>query len=137
MRKILCISILGAALAGCISNPNQLTLGSLGAAAGGLLGNQVGAGKGKTIATAAGAVLGLLGGSYYGNRFDTIGTNSTAIVDLYKQQSTMRNKQSQNHISPIIYQQPPVVYHYNQQSGGGNMNMNCSIRNNYVVCNGQ
>lgn len=128
MRKILCITILGASLAGCVSNPNQLALGSLGAAAGGLLGNQVGAGKGKTIATAAGALFGLLGGSYYGNRFDTIGNNSMAISDLY-------TKQNQNSRSPapMIYHQAPVMHQ--PVPVHPSVQMHCTIRNNYTVCN--
>ena len=135
MRKILCITILGVSLAGCVSNPNQLTLGSLGAAAGGLLGNQVGAGKGKTIATAAGAVLGLLGGSYYGNRFDTIGNNSAAISDLYTKQN-----ESSRSPTPMMYQQTPVMYQqapvmYQQAPVYPSVPMHCTIRNNYTVCN--
>ena len=47
-----------------VKDPNQLAGTAIGAVAGGLLGNQVGHGNGRTLATVAGAV----GGGYAGKR---------------------------------------------------------------------
>ena len=47
-------------------DPNRITGTATGAVVGGLLGNQVGGGNGRTLATIAGAV----GGAYAGNRVE-------------------------------------------------------------------
>ena len=44
----------------------------LGAAAGGILGNQIGSGRGRTLATFAGAVGGAFAGSAVGRRMDEV-----------------------------------------------------------------
>jgi len=82
MRKLATILVLtSAALAGCESTGQKEAVGGvLGAAAGGLLGSQIGSGTGQIAATAAGAVGGLLLGSSVGRSLDD--------VDRIKQRET-------------------------------------------------
>ena len=59
-----------AACAGSDYGPKQTGGAVIGGAAGGLLGSQVGSGKGQLAATAAGALLGMLVGSETGKSLD-------------------------------------------------------------------
>ena len=78
IRNIFITAVTSLALAGCaLTNPDgsrygdkQLGGSLLGAAAGGLLGAQIGGGSGKLAATAAGALLGLYLGNSIGQSLD-------------------------------------------------------------------
>jgi len=60
---------------------NADVLGAVvGGAAGGVLGNQVGGGKGKTAATIGGAVLGVFAGQNIGSKYNTPQTTSYQTV---------------------------------------------------------
>ena len=136
LKKVLKLSALAVcalSLSACVSNPNQLGFGLAGSALGGLGGSQIGEGKGKLIATGVGALLGAFGGSQFGNRLDQIGRNHTAIghnansiMNLSKQQRSAPTAVP----APIFYQAPYSQPHQNS------IPLNCSVRNNYVVCNG-
>ncbi len=68
-----CIVAVGLALAGCEGNQmgQKQTIGTLGgAAAGGLLGSQIGGGTGKLVATGLGVFLGGMLGSELGKSLD-------------------------------------------------------------------
>ena len=131
--KLSAIAVCALSLSACVSNPNQLGFGLAGSALGGLGGSQIGKGKGKLIATGVGALLGAFGGSQFGNRLDQVGRNHTAIghnansiMNLSKQQSSAPTAVP----APIFYQAPYAQPHQNR------IPLNCSVRNNYVVCNG-
>jgi uncharacterized protein YcfJ len=62
------------------SGNNDILGAVIGGAAGGVLGNQVGGGKGKTAATVGGAVLGVLAGQNIGSKYNTPATNSYQVV---------------------------------------------------------
>ncbi len=130
-------------LGACISNPNTLAMTGLGAAGGGLLGQSIGQGKGRTIATIAGTILGAATGNHIGSVFDGVSHNRNALnrntltIDQNQQQlRDMRNRQYQPGYAPN-----QSFYFgggsYQMQSRGHSIPLNCSIRNNYVVCNGQ
>ncbi|MGQ0674148.1 MAG: RT0821/Lpp0805 family surface protein [Hyphomicrobium sp.] len=75
MRKLTAVSMalaLSASVAGCGQDgPNKADTGLVvGAAAGGILGNQIGNGGGRVAATAIGAVLGGIVGSEIGRSMD-------------------------------------------------------------------
>jgi surface antigen len=73
LYKCVLPGLIAVALAGCEANQygQKQTGGALiGAAAGGLLGSQIGGGSGQLAATAGGAVLGLLIGSEVGKSLD-------------------------------------------------------------------
>ncbi len=63
------------ALGGCILNPNTLAMTGLGAVSGGLLGQGVGQGKGRLLATGAGTILAAAVGSHVGTTFDSLTHN--------------------------------------------------------------
>ena len=58
------IGLVGLSLSACISNPNTLALGTLGAGGGGYAGSLFGKGQGKILATAGGTALGGLLGAF-------------------------------------------------------------------------
>lgn len=60
---------------------------AIGAIAGGLLGNQIGGGKGKTLATVAGAV----GGGYAGNRIEAHNQQGQVTTSVERKCSTVNN----------------------------------------------
>lgn len=130
-------------LGACVSNPNTLALTGLGAAGGGLLGQSIGQGKGKTIATIAGTILGAATGNHVGSVFDGVSHNRNAAnrnaLAIDQNQRHLRNMQDRQHESGYAPQQSFYFGgHSNQiQSRGHSIPLNCSIRNNYVVCNGQ
>lgn len=72
MKRITAIALIVAALgsAACGQNTREIAGGGLGAVAGGVLGSQVGKGKGRILATALGAVAGVLAGSAIGRHLD-------------------------------------------------------------------
>lgn len=67
-----CVIALSLIQAGCADNPNrQQEIGAVtGMVLGGLVGSQMGDGKGRDAAIMAGAVLGMLAGSEIGRRLD-------------------------------------------------------------------
>ena len=71
MRRTIAVGVLAAALAGCgADNVREVTGAGLGAVAGGVLGNQIGDGRGREVATAIGAVAGALAGGAIGRHLD-------------------------------------------------------------------
>ena len=132
LRNLLFLPIIGLLVSGCITNPNTLAGTGLGAAAGGILGQHVGQGRVKTIATIAGTILGAAMGNHVGGVFDGVSHNRNAINRNQLQLNQLRNQQQQQSQSPspIFYQAP-----YSQPRQNS-IPLNCSVRNNYVVCNG-
>jgi len=126
------MSIILLGVSGCISNPNTLTLGTLGAAGGGFGGSQFGKGQGKILATAGGTALGGLLGAFVGQKFDQTNENATAIRSLYQRQSTGHSAPA-----PIVYQVPSPQYHQSQTSSTYSVPMSCEVINNHVRCNGR
>jgi uncharacterized protein YcfJ len=133
MKKILLTALLSISLAGCISNPNTLALGAIGGLGGGALGSMVGAGKGRLAATAAGSLLGALTGGYVGNRFDGVTANARAINALANRPAAAAPATSVMPM-PMAY---PVATPMVAPNAGYSLPMTCSLRNNYVVCNGR
>ena len=130
-------------LSACITNPNTLALTGLGAAGGGLLGQSIGQGKGKTIATIAGTILGATTGNHIGSVFDGVSHNRNAVnrnaLAIDQNQKLLRDMRTQQHRPGHA---PSQSFYfgggsYQIQSRGYSVPLNCSIRNNYVVCNGQ
>ena len=143
MKQIGLIAVLALGLGGCISNPNTLALTGLGAAGGGLLGQSIGQGKGRTIATIAGTILGAATGNHIGSVFDGVSHNRSAL-----NRNTLAIDQNQKHLRDMQNQQQQSGYAphqsfyfgggtYQSHSQGYSVPLNCSIRNNYVVCNGR
>ena len=64
------VAIVALLLSGC-ETTNESRGGMLGAAAGGILGNQIGSGRGQTAATFAGMVVGGVAGSAILSRVPT------------------------------------------------------------------
>ena len=135
-RMLIVAAVSSLALGGCISNPNTLAMTGLGAVGGGLLGQGVGQGKGRLLATGVGTILGAAIGNHVGTTFDSVTHNRNAINrnqlginQLHQQQQQRRHNYDG---TPMIYHEPVRTY---QHSGGHNLPMNCSVRNNYVVCN--
>ena len=124
-------------LGACISNPNTLALTGLGAAGGGFLGQSIGQGKGRTIATIAGTILGAATGNHVGSVFDGVSHNRNAL-----NRNTLAIDQNQKRMRDMQYQQHQSGYAPSQSfyfGGGSNhqrsVPMNCTIQRNYVVCN--
>ena len=69
MKKILLVAAIGLAISGCQLR-NQDSATAVGAVAGGLLGNTIGKGSTRTIATVGGAVAGAVVGSQVGRHMD-------------------------------------------------------------------
>lgn len=143
LSKILFLVSICLGLGACISNPNTIAMTGLGAAGGGLLGQSIGQGKGRTIATIAGTILGAATGNHIGSVFDGVSHNRNAL-----NQNTLAIDQNQQQLRDIRTQQHRPRYAPNQsfyfggglyqmQSRGYSVPLNCSIHNNYVVCNGQ
>ena len=125
------IGLVGLSLSACISNPNTLALGTLGAGGGGYAGSLFGKGQGKILATAGGTALGGLLGAFVGQKFDQTNQNAQSINSLYQRQSTGHSAPA-----PIVYQVPAPQYHQPQPSTY-NVPMTCQVINNQVRCNGQ
>ena len=68
--SLMAIALLPALVAACSSGNNQGPGTIVGAVTGGLVGNQLGRGKGKVAATAAGAVIGGIIGNQIGRDMD-------------------------------------------------------------------
>lgn len=126
------VLVVGLSVSGCISNPNTLVGTGIGAIGGGILGHHVGQGRGKTIATIAGTILGSALGNHVGGVFDGVSHNRNAINRNQLHLNKIRTEQHQRSQSPspIFYQAP-----YSRPSQNS-IPLNCSVRNNYVVCNG-
>jgi uncharacterized protein YcfJ len=127
--KILVIPLmlLGITLSGCISNPNTLALGALGAGAGGFAGSKFGGGQGRILATAGGTALGGLIGAFVGNKFDQTNQNASSIQQMYQRQRIGYDGVP----APVVYQMP---YQQQQQQQNHTVPLTCRIQNNYVTC---
>lgn len=137
MKTFLALGVTGLLLAGCVSNPNTLALSGIGAAGGGLLGSQIGKGKGRLASTIVGTILGAATGNHIGSAFDGVTHNRNAInrnaLSIHKNANQIQqfNSQAQTH-----YPTSQSFYFNNQTQQPHSVPLNCSIRNNYVVCNG-
>ena len=118
-------------LGGCISNPNTLAMTGLGAVGGGLLGQGVGQGRGRLLATGVGTILGAAVGNHVGKTFDAVTQNRNAINRNQLGINQIHQQQQSVPPAPVIYQGPVNTYRH---SSSQNLPMNCSVRNNYVVC---
>lgn len=65
----------------------------VGGAAGGVLGHQIGGGRGKTVATIGGAVLGVLAGQNIGSKYNTPQDNSYQLVRKCETVYTTKSRQ--------------------------------------------
>jgi surface antigen len=73
IKAVIAAAMIALSVAACSQNGNKQTIGTItGAAAGGLLGAQVGGGTGRVAATAAGALIGALIGSEIGRSMDEV-----------------------------------------------------------------
>jgi uncharacterized protein YcfJ len=68
------------------SDPNRIAGTAIGAAAGGLVGNQIGGGRGRTLATVGGAVA----GGVVGNRVQRNNQNNNATVTTERRCHTVQ-----------------------------------------------
>ena len=136
VRQLVGISLIGLGLAGCVSNPHTAVLTPVLGAAGGLAGSKFGKGTGNVAATIGGVLLGSLVGNHFGGIFDGVGNNRNAINRNQLQLNQIRTQQQQQELlrsqspSPIFSQAP---YSHPRQNS---IPLNCSVRKNYVVCNG-
>jgi uncharacterized protein YcfJ len=107
------------------------TLGgaALGGLGGAYAGSKIGQGQGNLIATGAGTLVGAGIGGYLGSFFDQSNRNAASIQQL--QQNNNVPQQS------MYYQSAPVMYGVPPQYGyqGQSVPMNCTVQQNYVVCN--
>lgn len=71
MRIWICVAAVAVALSGCQSTYQERGA-LLGAAAGGILGNQIGEGSGQVFATMAGAAIGAVAGASVGSKMDEV-----------------------------------------------------------------
>ena len=135
-RMLIVAVVSSLALGGCILNPNTLAMTGLGAVGGGLLGQGVGQGKGRILATGVGTILAAAVGNHVGTTFDSVTHNRNAInrnqlgINQLRQQQQQRRHNYDG--TPMIHHAPVRTHQY---SGGHNLPMNCAVRNNYVVCN--
>lgn len=81
MRRITILVIMAVALAGCATRQESGAL--VGAVAGGILGNQIGKGTGRVLATAAGAVIGGIIGSEIGRSMDEADRRAAMEAEYY------------------------------------------------------
>ena len=133
MKKLVAVSTAALILSGC--NLHTIAGTSAGGALGALAGSQLGQGKGRLVATALGTGIGAATLGYLGSFLDATNHNTQAINQLQLQQLKNNSMGRSN----SYYQQPQTIIipqsnqtHSHQQS----LNYGCSIRNNYLVCNG-
>ncbi len=82
ISAVLSVSLLLAACSGPHGEPTRSDAGlAIGAVAGGILGNQVGKGSGKVVATALGAVIGGIVGSEIGRALDEHDRRAAAYAE--------------------------------------------------------
>jgi hypothetical protein len=130
MKRMMVIAISAIALAGCqnLHTLGGATLGGLGGAYGG---SQIGKGKGKLAATAAGALLGAGTAGYLGSFFDQVNRNSSGITHLNNRSYEPGLSHYQ---APVIYTLPSPTPTQNQAPSSYQMPMQCKVVNNYVQC---
>ncbi len=149
--KILAVSAVALSLGACnIATIAPLAGAGIGGLGGAAIGNQFGQGKGKTLATIAGALLGT-GGGYKAGQFvampyqnqNAINGNTMNIhrngqridrngyrIDMNGQRiDDMHSSNSRRH----NYDGTPVIM--NNNGSGRGSNYGCRVQNNYVVCN--
>ena len=137
MKRVSLILIVGLSLSACVSNPNTAVLTPLLGVAGGLAGSQIGQGKGKMIATGVGALLGAFTGNHIGSNFDQTRHNQSAIALMRLKQQQQQQQQGGMAPAPMVYPMPTAYPVAVPQQHRMFNNTFCSIKNNYVVCNGQ
>lgn len=163
--KILAVSAIALSLGACnVATIAPLAGAGLGGLGGAALGNQFGKGKGKTMATIAGALLGT-GGGYKAGQFvalpyqnqNAINGNTMNIhrngqrinqngqridrngyrIDMNGQR--IDDMHSSSNSRRHNYDGTPVIVNqgggYSRGSSPTMSNYGCSVRNNYVVCN--
>ena len=132
--KIFAVSIfLAVSLSACVSNPNTAALTALGGVGGGVGCSHIGQGKGRIAASVGCALLGAITGNHIGSKFDAVSQNSTAITQHHLQLQRMQQQQQQQSRTGYGTQH---FYMGGSSHNTHSMGMNCSVRNNYVVCNG-
>ena len=137
--KLILVIPIALALGGCITNnPNQIGFGLGGAALGGIAGSHIGKGRGKLISTAVGALLGSFAGGAFGNRLDQVSRNESGIIRNHHAINDANKRHTAPLAVPVTMTYPSPTYHAPQSgySRGNSVPLNCSVRNNYVVCNG-
>ncbi|MDA8575157.1 hypothetical protein N9L79_06450 [Alphaproteobacteria bacterium] len=115
--KILIVALVSSlSLGGCISNPNTLAMTGLCVVGGGLLGQGVGQGKGRRLATGIGTILAAATGNHVGTTFDSVTHNRNAInrnqlgINQLREQQQQRRQHYDG--TPMIYQAPVHTYHH-------------------------
>jgi surface antigen len=114
LTHVVAVMLLPLGLAAC--GPNGLTKQNtglaVGALAGGIIGNQVGKGTGKVIATAAGALIGGIVGSEIGRYMDDADKKAASEAELsaleYGQsgQATPWRNPDSGHYGTVVPEQP-------------------------------
>lgn len=133
MKTLPVIILLGLSLSACVSNPNTAALTTLGGVGGGVACSQIGQGNGRIAAAVGCALLGALTGNHIGSKFDGVSHNQAAINQLRIQQQQQSRTGATTQIVPMVH---PYAFGGASHSHSHNLGMNCSVRNNYVVCNG-
>lgn len=101
IRKMAACAVVMLSLGACQTTSPGETLGTLGgAAAGGLLGSQIGGGTGKLAATAVGTLIGALAGRELGKRLG--GTDQRQATQA-EERAVLRNE-------PITWNNPETGY---------------------------
>ena len=149
--KILAVSAVALSLGACnAATIAPMTGAGLGGLGGGVIGSQIGSGKGKLIATGVGALLGAFGGYKTGQHvalpYQNQNAINTNVMNIHRNnqrinQNTNGIKMNGQRIDDMHssgrrhnYDGTPVIV--NQGGYRGSMsNYGCSVRNNYVVCN--
>lgn len=135
MKKLLLSIAAVVSLSACISNPNTLTLGSLGGLGGGYLGSMVGKGNGRVAAATAGALLGAAGGGYVGGSFDRVNENGKSINALSDRLNRLNASIPSAAPSPIVYPYSAPVFA--PSNSAYSVPVSCVVVNNYLRCNGR
>ena len=137
MKTFALATLITLSLSACVSNPNSAALTALGGIGGGVGCSHIGQGNGRLAASVGCALLGAFAGNHIGSKFDSVSHNQSAINQLHLQQQQMQQQQSRTggmtQIVPMVH---PNAFGGASHSHSHNLGMNCSVRNNYVVCNG-
>ena len=148
LTRAVCVVALGIGTAGCMAtgNENAMTLGTLGAVAGGIGGTHVGQGKGRLAATSIGTLLGAATGMFVGNKFDTVNANRAAASALRRQFNSMQQPQPRSSYYPLSVSPSQStqthIYNHNSTAGGHNntnaynLRLQCHVVRNQVICAG-
>ena len=139
MKTFALATLITLSLSTCVSNPNSAALTALGGIGGGVGCSHIGQGNGRLAASVGCALLGAFAGNHIGSKFDNVSHNQSAINQLHSQQQQLQHQQQlmqQRLQQSRTHSTTHNVYGGVAQSHSHNLGMNCSVRNNYVVCNG-